>query len=257
MTRIWIFLCLLGCTSIVSSQTHPVNGTALSTPKVIAFTHASILLADGSTLTNGTLLISGDKILELGKSVTIPEDAIVYDLTGQTILPSFVELNSSIGIPKAESNGGWSPRPQIESKKQGAYYWNESIHPEVDAATLYKSDEKAIDELRKMGYSVALTHLADGIAQGTGTLVALDVKDENKVLLQSYAGQFFSLEKGVSRQTYPSSQMGSIALLRQVFYDLDWYTKSTQRETDLSLEALERHTKLPMFFKTTDKWEIL
>jgi imidazolonepropionase-like amidohydrolase len=247
----------MACATGVFSQLHPVNGTAPSNPKVIALVHASIVLADGSTLTNGTLLLSGDKILEVGKSVTVPENAIVYDLTGQTILPSFVELNSSVGIPKPESNGGWSPRPQIESKKQGAYYWNESIHPEVDAATMYKSDEKAIDELRKMGFSVALTHLPDGIAQGTGTLVALDVKDENKVVMQSYAGQFFSLEKGVSRQTYPSSQMGSIALLRQVFYDLDWYTKNTQRETDLSLEALDRHAKLPMFFKTTDKWEIL
>ena len=122
MTRIWFFLCFVTFSSGVFSQTHPVNGTAPSNPKVIALVHASIVLTDGSTLTNGTLLISGDQILEVGKSVTVPENAIVYDLTGQTILPSFVELNSSIGIPKPESNGGWSPRPQIESKKQGAYY---------------------------------------------------------------------------------------------------------------------------------------
>jgi imidazolonepropionase-like amidohydrolase len=208
-------------------------------------------------LTNGSLLLSGDKIVEVGKKVTIPENAIVYDLTGLTILPSFIELNSSIGIPKAETNGGWSPRPQLESKKQGAYYWNESIHPEVDASTLYKVDEKAIDEIRKMGFGVALTHFSDGIAQGTGTLVALDAKDENKIMLQSASAQFFSFEKGVSRQTYPSSLMGSIALMRQVFYDLDWYRKATQRETDLSLEALDRNAKLPAFFKTSDKWEIL
>jgi len=257
MTRIWIFLILLGIFFRIPAQTHPVNGTAASKAKFIALTNASIIMADGSLLTNATLLLSGEKIVEVGKKVSIPKDAIVYDLTGQTIVPSFVELNSSVGLPKPESNGGWSPRPQIESKKQGAYYWNESIHPETDASTLYKSDEKAIDELRKMGFAVALSHVSDGIAQGTGTLVALDSKDENKVMLQSASAQFFSLEKGVSRQTYPSSQMGSIALLRQVFYDLDWYRKVPEKETDLSLEALDKHANLPLFFKTNDKWEIL
>lgn len=257
MTRIWIVFCFVSLSSVVLSQTYPVNGTAPSKPIFIALTNASIMLPDASLLTDGSLLISGDKIIEVGKKINIPENAIIYDLTGLTVLPSFIELNSSVGIPKAEKDGSWNPRPQIESKKQGAYYWNESIHPEVEAAVLYKVDEKAIVELRKMGFALALTHYSDGIAQGTGTLVALHSKDENRVMLKSSAGQFFSLEKGVSRQTYPSSQMGSIALLRQVFYDLEWYRNRAQRETDLSLDALDRNAKLPTFFKTSDKWEIL
>ncbi len=213
--------------------------------------------SDGRVMENATLILNGAKISMVGKNVKLPENAIVYDFTGRTILPSFIELNSSIGIPKSESQGVWSPRPQIESKKQGAYYWNESIHPEVDAASLYKGDEKSIDELRKMGFGAALTHFPDGISQGTGALVALDAKDENSVMLQSLSALFFSLEKGVSQQTYPSSQMGAIALLRQVLYDLEWYTKSTNHQTDLSLEALAKNSSLPKFFKTSDKWEIL
>ncbi|MCE2711675.1 MAG: amidohydrolase family protein [Cryomorphaceae bacterium] len=254
-----VFNFLLCCIPMATllAQTQPVNGTAPSLKPKIALTHASVLQSDGTVLENSTLLLEGETILECGKSVVIPKGAIAYDMTGMTIVPGFIELNSSIGLPKPESTGGWSPRPQIESKKEGAFYWNESIHPETDAALLYKSEEKTTDELRKMGFTVALSHVPDGIARGTGVLVALRDDDENKVVLQSSSAQFFSFEKGVSRQTYPSSQMGSIALLRQVFYDLQWYTKATKKETDLSLEAMQKNAAYPMFFKTSDKWEIL
>ncbi|MBK7443231.1 MAG: hypothetical protein IPI65_17490 [Bacteroidetes bacterium] len=33
----------------------------------------------------------------------------------------------------------------------------------------------------------------------------------------------YSFLKGGSTQDYPTSEMGSIALLRQTFYDADWY----------------------------------
>ena len=37
----------------------------------------------------------------------------------------------------------------------------------------------------------------------------------------------FSFNKGKSKEAYPRSLMGSIALLRQSYYDLDWYEAQT------------------------------
>ena len=35
-----------------------------------------------------------------------------------------------------------------------------------------------------------------------------------------------SFKKGSSKVDYPKSLMGSIALLRQAYYDLEWYQES-------------------------------
>ena len=216
-------------------------------------------MSPDKSIEDGTLLIKGAEIVEVGKNVSIPSNAIIIDCEGMTILPSFIELNSSIGLPKATTSATWNPRPQIESSKEGAYYWNESIHPETQASLLFKTDEKAAEELQKMGFGSTMTHFHDGIARGTAALIALTDGTENELILKSNAAQVYSFEKGVSKQTYPSSQMGSIALLRQVFYDLNWYTKSQVKQSNLSLDAMNgaMQSQLPFLFKTNDKWEIL
>ena len=51
--------------------------------------------------------------------------------------------------------------------------------------------------------------------------------------------------------------MGSIALIRQTFYDQKWYQSNQNKELNLSLEALSTQMKLPLLFQTDDKLEIL
>lgn len=238
-------------------QMNPQNGTGESKPAMIAFKNARIVVSPSKTIERGTLLIEGDKIVEVGIMVFVPDEAVIIDCYGRTILPSFIETNASIGLPKPQAEG-FSMRPQLESSKNGAYYWNEAIHPEVNAGKLYQIDSKANEELIKMGFGLAVTHIQDGIARGTGALVSLGSENSNKQIIRSEAAQFYSFSKGISKQTYPSSQMGSIALLRQTFYDLNWYKQQKARsETNLSLEELERQLTLPFLFQTTDKWEIL
>jgi len=69
--------------------------------------------------------------------------------------------------------------------------------------------------LREMGFGTVLTHVKDGIARGTGTVVTLGNEKENFVLVKDKAAAHYSFNKGSSTQTYPSSMMGNIALLRQ------------------------------------------
>ena len=237
-------------------QLIPQNGTVDSKPKYIAFKNARILVSPTKTIENGTILIEGDKIIEVGMLVFPPDDAIIVDCEGKTIIASFIETISSVGLPK-HTVTSHSSRPQLESSKNGAYYWNESIHPEADASSLYQIDAKTNDVLLKMGFGLALAHVNDGIAQGSGALVSLGNENENKQIIKGQSAQFYSFEKGVSQQTYPSSQMGSIALLRQTFYDLKWYIESKNAETNISLDKMQESISLPFIFQTFDKWEIL
>jgi imidazolonepropionase-like amidohydrolase len=255
MIRKTLFICFGIFTGLINAQIKPQNGTQESKAPFYALKNATIIVSPEKTIANGTLLVQGDRILEVGTFVILPEGTVEIDCKNKVIIPSFIESYSGVGLPKP-TQAGFSMRPQLESNKKGAYYWNEAIHPESHASELYEIDSKANEELLKLGFGFALTHVQDGIMRGTGALVSLGNENSNKQLVSPYAAQVISFEKGVSKQTYPSSQMGSIALIRQALYDLKWYVNATEKEVNISLEELNKHKELPYLFKTNDKWEI-
>lgn len=233
----------------------PQNGVELPVNNSMALYNARIYVNPQQTIENGVLIVRAGKVVAVGQQLEIPKDIPSIDLKGKVIVPSFIELFSSVGIPEVPKKS-WNPVPQIESNKPGPYYWNESIHPEIDPTTLYSIDKKAIEELHKMGFGLAVVHQNDGIAQGSGTLVSLGFGPEKDQLIGSNTASFYSFKKGVSQQDYPSSQMGSIALLRQALYDSEWHQKNGT-SPNYSLEALARQSKSQSIFFTSEKYELL
>lgn len=66
----------------------------------IALTNARIITMDGDkVIENGSIIINGNRIEAIGdaSSITIPETAKVYDLTGKTIMPGMVDAHAHIG----------------------------------------------------------------------------------------------------------------------------------------------------------------
>lgn len=243
--------------TLMAQETFPVNGPVRKTGKVFAFTHATLHVDASTTLKDATLIIKDDKIESAGTGVSIPPNAVVVDLNGKHIYPSFIDLYSGYGVPKAQ-RGQNENYPQLESKKQGPYNWNEAIKPELNASELFTSNDKDAGDLRKIGFGAVLTHQLDGIARGTGALVSLSNDRDGKIVLKSRASAHFSFQKGVSRQTYPSSLMGSIALLKQTYMDAQWYkTPSNRDHTNLSLQALNDNAGLPQIFECNGKYNIL
>ncbi len=250
---LFIFLIIA---SIASAQTgYQPNDVANPKPGLYAFTHANIVVDYQTVYRNATLVIENGKILAVGEIVIVPTDASVTDLSGRWVYPSFIDIYSAYGMPeqpKRESHGN-----QFNSTKRGPYSWNEAIRPETDAAGIFHTNEKEAEALRNLGFGIVLSHNMDGIARGTGALVSLATGRDNKMLLRSKVSQHFSFNRGSSPQDYPRSLMGSIALLRQTFYDARWYAQATTKETDLSIEALLSAKTLPAFFEANDKWNIL
>src|SRR5690606_32725495 len=67
-----------------------------------------------------------------------------------------------------------------------------------------------------------------------------------------------SFRKGKSTQNYPSSLMGSIALLRQTYLDGQWYKDHGHKEEkNLSLEAWNEVQQLPQIFEVDDQLSAL
>jgi len=257
-----LFLLLVLRVSVaVSQETFPVNGVADKRTGVYAFTNATIVKDAQNNISNGILLIKEGKIIAVGASVNIPADAIVIDCKGKYIYPSFIDIYSDYGMSASQTQAGgfnFGAPVQLTSNTKGAYGWNQAIRPEISAANIYGADEAKAKAMREVGFGVVLTHSKDGIARGTGAVVALSAKPENFSLIKEKASAHYSFSKGSSRQSYPSSLMGSIALLRQTFLDAQWYKNKPATEgTNFSLQAWNNNLALPQIFEANDKWNNL
>ncbi len=253
---------LLGCfsMSLFAQPTFPVNGVGDERETTYAFKNATIVKNAQQQLSNATMLIRNGKILAIGTSVAIPADAIVVDCSGKFIYPSFIDAYSDYGIapvPMGAPRNFLMPA-QLTSNTKGAFGWNQAIRADVEGGKLFVTDDAKAKPLREVGFGAVLTHQRDGIARGTGTFVSLANMKENKVILKEKASAHYSFNKGSSQQSYPSSMMGNISLLRQTYIDAKWYKNNADKEgVNLSLIAWNNIQNLPQVFEANDKWNIV
>ena len=243
---------------VTNAQEYFPSNTGVKTTKTntVAFINATIYVTPSQIIKKGTLLIKNGKVLNVGTSVTIPKDAKTIDLDGKYLYPSFIDIYTSFGIetPKREKISRNST-PQYDAERKG-YYWNDHIRPETNPLSKFNFDSKKAKEFLKAGFGVVNTHFQDGIVRGNGLLVALS-SDAN-ILLDTKSAQYLSFRKSTqSKQAYPNSLMGSMALLRQLYFDADWYAKGLAKNKDLSLEALNNNKNLVQIFDAGGKQNAL
>lgn len=247
----FFFLLALSISMGVSAQEYfPKNdGVKTKDDSYTAFTNAKIYVTPTQIIDNGTLLIQNGKVVSSGNALSIPKNAQIIDLKGKHIYASFVEIYSDFGIEKPKRQNNFGQRPQYDASRKG-FYWNDHITPEINSAEKLKFDNKKAEELLKAGFGTVNTHFQDGIIRGTGILVALNTKDGNdKRILAEKSAQHFSFSKGnSSKQSYPTSLMGAMALIRQVYHDATWYQSGGSSTTDKSLEAFNKNRSLPQIF---------
>ncbi len=259
MKKIVGLLFLFWQIAAIAQVTYPTNGAKEIRNKHYAFTNATIYKDYQTKLEKASLIIKDGKVVTVSPSAFIPADAIEVDCSGKTIYPAFVEIISNYGLPEAKPAGeGRRYATQLVSDKKGAYYWNEAIKPETLAYELFASDSEKAKKLRAIGYGAVVSHQTDGIVRGSGTLVNLNDKSENENILKDQVASFYSFRKGVTKQNYPSSLMGAIALLEQTYLDGEWYKNNGHKEErNISLEYWNQQQDLPAVFLTSNWQEIL
>jgi len=258
-TLIPVFIALLNPT--FSQETFPINGVKDADRAVHAFTGATVHLSAEGKLENATLLVKEGKVLQVGQGIAVPKGAVVHDVKGRHIFPSLIDAHSNYGVkqPEKEKKGGRGSGPQYEPTKNGAFTWNDALHPETDAAALFQPDAKKAEALRKLGFGGTVSLVQDGIARGKAAFVLTGNGSANDNLVQGDVAASYSFSKGTSTQDYPSSLMGSIALLRQAWLDAQWYATLTDhsKEQNLGLQAWNANQKLPQVFEAGDPLSVL
>jgi imidazolonepropionase-like amidohydrolase len=236
---------------------------------VHALVGGNVVVKPGEVLDEATVIIRDGYIETVGKNISVPADARVWDSKGLTLYAGFIEpylplgqTNQPISTSDAEpinaasfASGGvnffGSPGQRTDAGQRGAGYEVSKVAPETRMTRSYTPDKKIIQPLRALGFTAAVVAPNRGIIRGSSALVALAENDPNELILKPDVFQHIAFEThNEDESAYPGSLMGAIAVVRQSFFDAqhyaldqaDWQKAPTGRkrpEFDPSLEALQ------------------
>ncbi|MAQ70251.1 MAG: amidohydrolase, partial [Flavobacteriales bacterium] len=222
----------------LTQENFPINGVHETDQITHAFINADIHITYNNKIENGTLLIKNDKIIKVGQQIRIPEDAKIIDLNGYTICPSFIDIFTNYG--------------QISKTNESELgSWNPALNIEKNAIDNFKINVKQAESFINNGFGTLNTFNQDGIIRGSSSLILLSYNKPHKSILLDQAALCFSFDRGSSTTDYPKSLMGSIALLRQAYYDLNWY-QNQNKIFNNSLKAFSEKIHLPKIFEVND-----
>jgi imidazolonepropionase-like amidohydrolase len=231
------------------AQQAPVNGMRPSNPARHALVGGTVIVAPGETLEQATVLVKDGVIEAVGADVVAPDGYRVFDVRGKTLVAAFIEtalVSDSSDV-------------QVTVLKAPGAHWNQYVTPEVRAADITLSDV-AVDALRAQGFAIARVLPSSGVFRGSsdtrilmrenermpsrrgdawrsadGTEHALAARTVQFVGPRSvdWSAIFGQQPPGTppapaamrtfeSENRFPSSLMGSYALLRQTFMDAHW-----------------------------------
>lgn len=225
-------LCLVSGAS-AQIDTQPTEGLRDNTPRVHALTGARVFVTPTTVIDSATLVLRDGIVDAVGADIDVPPDAKIWPLEGRIVYPGFIDAMSELGLPdelkpprRPPTPGQPEQGPSEPPAEPATGYWNARIHPETDVAALLELDAEAVEALRELGITAALSVPRRGILRGRSALVLTGASDNARLsVLAAAVAQHAGAEMSqrTTSDEYPTSLMGVIALLRQAFYDAQWY----------------------------------
>ncbi len=273
-SRVLIACLLLFACQVAPAQvgSAPAAGIADRTPRTFAITAARAVVKPGEVIEDATVLVRDGRIVAVGRTLAVPDGVVAIDLGGRTLFAGFIDANSSYAqaVEPAEAPARATRAPTTVAVEAGSRHWNRRIRPENDLATVLKPDPAAARALRGLGFAAVLSTPPKGILRGQSALVSTaDETRLNPILLQPRVAQHIAFEQGNwPSNEYPTSLMGSIALIRQSLLDARWQLERQawqQRQRDverseanLALDALQPLLggRQPAIFTTADELDL-
>lgn len=199
----------------------------------VALVGGTIHVAPGQEPFEGTVYIEDGRITLVDKSGGEPPAGFAtIDASGLHLYPAFVEAYYEVDVPMPGTPGA------------PGMHWSSLVTPQRSALDAAWPDSGARDGLRKLGFGAVAIAPRSGIFRGSNAVISLAEPDEDMsghrpMVLKGRVGQVLSFESaGWGSREYPTSQMGSIALVRQTLLDARWQAEQ-EGEAPNALTPLE------------------
>lgn len=166
VTGILVAVLIAGCVQLHAQVQKAKTG-------VFALTNASIQTVTNGVISNGTIVISGGKITDIGTSVTVPSGAISIDCKGLWIYPGAIDGGTRTGLLE------FGQVDQASDEQDAG-----QIIPQMKALTAVNPNTPIIPVTRVSGVTTVIVYPAGGLIPGTAALMNL----HGYVPDQMYAG---------------------------------------------------------------------
>ncbi|MDD8019968.1 MAG: amidohydrolase family protein [Acidobacteriota bacterium] len=174
----------------------------------------------------GTIVVRDGLIEAVGPtaSIQIPDDAEIIEASGLTAYPGLISAHTNLFFETKEQAQPATPEDYLAAYSQPA---EPKEFPWLQIIEKLKPKKQTVEAYHRTGVTTVVVAPNEGIFQGQSVVLNLNGDQINEmVLLQPWALNInFTTERGV----YPSSPMGTLAFLRQKFYDTQHYSLHLQK----------------------------
>ena len=236
-----------------------------------AITNARIVTVSGPTIERGTVVVRGGLIAAVGADAKAPADAQVFDGTGLTVYPGFVDALTNVGMqtarPQPTPGAGAAPAAQASPAPANSNY-PAGLRPELVVVDDIRAGDSQFETNRNAGFTTALTVGRTGIFNGQSAVINLAGDTVSGMIVKAPFAEHVSFVT-ISGQ-YPGSLLGTFSALRQMFLDAQrlqelrkMYAANPRGmkrpDADNSLEALFPviNREMPIVFNANREVEIV
>lgn len=262
-------LCLLSTTDI-SAQSY-------------AITNARIVTVSGATIEKGTVVVRNGLIEAVGANLKAPADAEVFDATGLTVYPGFIDGMTNLGTPAPQTGGQGGPggggggflaqmaaqQQQQQQLQQSLPNYPVGLRPERDVLDEVRATESTFETARNAGFTTVVTTGRGGLFNGQSAIVNLAGDNVSSMVVKAPFAHHFTFTT-IGGGVYPASLLGTFSALRQMLLDaqrLQELQKAYAADprgmprppVDRSLEALIPvvNRQIPIVFNANNENEIV
>lgn len=244
-----------------------------------AITNARIVTVSGGTIERGTVVVRDGLIESVGADARPPADAQVFDGTGLTVYPGFIDALTNLGIPAprpagtpAAGGGGFGQAAAAAAAAAAANPSNSNypfgFRPEAATLEDVRAGDVQFEANRNAGFTTVLTTGRTGIFSGQSALINLAGDSVSEMTVKSPVALHVTFATIPGQ--YPGSLLGTFSALRQMLNDarrhqeLEKLYAANPRgmkrpEADKSLEALipVLNRQIPVVFNANRTNEIV
>ena len=233
-----------------------------------AITNARIVTVSGAAIEKGTVVVRDGLIAAVGADAKVPADAQVFDGTGMTVYPGFVDALTNVGMQTPRPQTSPTPGPAASTSTTSNSNYPVGLRPEVIAADDLRAGEAQFESVRNAGFTTVVTVGRTGIFNGQSAIIDLAGESVSAMILKAPFAEHVSF--ATVSGSYPGSLLGTFSALRQMFLDAQrlqelqkMYAANPRGmkrpDRDASLEALFPllNRQMPVVFNANREIEIV
>lgn len=206
--RITIIACLiLGLTKQIQSQTDS-NLKPISTSYFLQ--NCNVIQQPGILLPEHSILIKDGMIVEVGKKIKPPFDAILVKADSLYVYAGFIDAYSYTGTTEPDKKDNRKVADPGNPPNDIA-----GIMPQIRAIDQFKSSTSSVSEMREQGFGLSNVVPQGHVLPGFSDLFLLGDGSAEQLLLKPKTAQ--NLRLNPMRGAYPSTVMGVMAKFRELY----------------------------------------